>query len=285
MATLKEYYKKDFSRYFGFHTTWIGQEPSGEKFDIIAQVHCDFESNTKFVSFYVPKVTNPLKLFIELLVKIEEALKIMDKNVEVKTCVPGGKEINNSELKFSGRVYIYYADLVDNKEITELEEAVLRDGLYLHFRDASYLSEKLKYEKPLAFISHDSRDKVEYAGKIAIGLQKLMCPVWYDEYSLKVGDSLRESIEKGLKECKKCILILSPNFLNNQGWTSVEFNTIFTREILETKKLVLPIWCNVTKAELFQYSPTLVDRVGVNWDKGIDDVVRKLYNSIMTKER
>jgi hypothetical protein len=40
-----------------------------------------------------------------------------------------------------------------------------------------------------------------------------MITVWYDEFSLKVGDSLRESIEKGIKECKKCILILTQNYL------------------------------------------------------------------------
>ncbi len=69
----------------------------------------------------------------------------------------------------------------------------------------------------MVFISHDSHDKEEVASKIAIELTRRVCPVWYDEFSLKVGDSLRESIEKGLKECKKCILILSPSFLTNKG--------------------------------------------------------------------
>ena len=32
-------------------------------------------------------------------------------------------------------------------------------------------------EKPVAFISHDNRDKLEIARKIALGLQKRMCPV------------------------------------------------------------------------------------------------------------
>jgi hypothetical protein len=134
---------------------------------------------------------------------------------------------------------------------------------------------------PLAFISHDSRDKEEIASKIALGLQKRMCFVWYDEYSLKVGDSLRESIEKGLKECKKCVLVLSPNFLSNTGWTKVEFNSIFTREILETKNLVLPVWCGISKEELYEYCPTLLDRVGLHWEKGEDQVINKLHQAII----
>ena len=107
-----------------------------------------------------------------------------------------------------------------------------------------------------------------------------MCFVWYDEYSLKVGDSLRESIEKGIKDCKKCVLILSPNFLSNKGWTKVEFNSIFTREILETKNLVLPVWCGISIHVLFDYSPILLDRVGINWDLGLDQIFNKLYQVI-----
>ena len=68
----------------------------------------------------------------------------------------------------------------------------------------------------------------------------MRCPVWYDEYSVKVGDSLRASVEKGLKESKKCVLILSPNFLSNTGWTKTEFDSIFTRQILEGSNIVPP---------------------------------------------
>lgn len=107
-------------------------------------------------------------------------------------------------------------------------------------------------------------------------LQKMMCPVWFDEFTLKVGDPLRESIEDGLKRCNKCILILTPNFLSNKGWTKAEFNSIFTRELLESRNLVLPVWAGVTSQEVYNYSPTLKDRVATNWGKGLDDVVREL---------
>jgi TIR domain len=157
------------------------------------------------------------------------------------------------------------------------------NGLFVHYRDINFSNERSKLEVPLAFISHDSRDKELIATILANELQRRMLPIWYDEYSLKLGDSLRESIEKGLKECKKCILILSPNFLQNSGWTKTEFNTIFTREIIETKNLVLPIWAGVSKQEIYEYCPILVDRVGVNWDKGIETVVTKIQQVLMTE--
>ncbi|MEA1867582.1 MAG: toll/interleukin-1 receptor domain-containing protein [Thermodesulfobacteriota bacterium] len=132
-------------------------------------------------------------------------------------------------------------------------------------------------------MSHDSRDKDEVARKIATKLQSMLCPVWYDEFTLKIGDNLRDSIEKGLKECKKCILILSPNFLSNKGWTKKEFDSIFTREIMEEQKLVLPVWYGVTKEDVYAYSPSLLNIKGANWDGiGEKEVCRQLYNAIMS---
>ena len=107
-----------------------------------------------------------------------------------------------------------------------------------------------------------------------------MITVWYDEFSLKVGDSLRESIEKGIKECKKCILILTPNYLSNSGWTKQEFNSIFTREIIEKKNIVLPIWDKVTKQEVFNYSPNLADRFAARWNEGQLQVASKVARAI-----
>ena len=173
--------------------------------------------------------------------------------------------------------------MVDQLKFLEIQTKAKESGLALHFRVINFSIERNKIEKPIAFISHDSRDK-EIASEIANELQKRMCPVWYDEYSLKLGDSLRESIERGLKECKKCILILSPNFLTNSGWTKAEFNTIFIREIIETKKLVLPIWAGASKQEIYDYCPILVDRVGINWDKGIDIVTSKIQQAVLAED-
>ena len=55
------------------------------------------------------------------------------------------------------------------------------------FRSVDYMNERNKWEKPRAFISHDSRDKTTIAEPIAVQLQRLMCPVWYDQFSLRVG--------------------------------------------------------------------------------------------------
>ncbi len=131
-------------------------------------------------------------------------------------------------------------------------------------------------DKPAAFISHDSRDKQDIARPLAMKLTEMRCKVWFDEFSLKPGDSLRESIETGLKECRRCVLILTPNFLTNEGWTKTEFNSVFTREILEKRNLIIPIWAGVTKNQIFEYCPTILDRVGLMWTDGEETIAKRI---------
>jgi hypothetical protein len=115
---------------------------------------------------------------------------------------------------------------------------------------------------------------------LAIELSGLMCPVWYDEFSLQVGDSLRTTIEKGLKETKKCVLVLSPSFLSNGGWGKAEFDSVFTREILQGTNVILPVWHNVTVREVYEYSPRLADKVALMSSIGVAELARKLSNAI-----
>jgi hypothetical protein len=153
--------------------------------------------------------------------------------------------------------------------------------LALVLRDRGYAKQRDIRNQPLAFISHDSRDKNDIARPLAINLSQNLCPVWYDEFSLQVGDSLREKIEKGLKECRKCILILTPNFLANQGWGKKEFDSIFTRELIEQQNLVLPIWAGVTQKDVFNYSLALADRLGIDWSLGVDEITKRLLKVLL----
>ena len=90
--------------------------------------------------------------------------------------------------------------------------------------------------------------------------------------SLKVGDNLRRNVEKGLKECKRCVLIITKNFLTNDGWTKREFDSIFTRELIERNSVILPVWHEVSPQDVYQYSPSLADRLAVKWELGVEEV-------------
>jgi hypothetical protein len=59
----------------------------------------------------------------------------------------------------------------------------------------------------------------------------------------------------------------------------------YTREIIQGKRVLIPIWLDVTKEEVYEYSPILLDAVGIKADLGIDEVARKLFNVLTDPEQ
>ncbi|MCL2065170.1 MAG: DUF1883 domain-containing protein [Candidatus Cloacimonetes bacterium] len=112
------------------------------------------------------------------------------------------------------------------------------------------------------FISHASEDKDEVVRPLAITLQNKELKVWYDEFELKIGDSLRQKIDKGLANSRFGIVVLSKNFIK-KGWTNYELDGIITKAI-NGQQVVLPIWHNITKQEVLDYSPSLADKIARN---------------------
>lgn len=112
------------------------------------------------------------------------------------------------------------------------------------------------------FISHASEDKVDFVKALADELIKQGVSVWYDEYALRIGDSLRKSIDKGLSQSRFGLIVLSKNFFD-KNWTQYELNGLVAKE-MEGEKVILPIWHNITKDEILKLSPSLVDKVALN---------------------
>lgn len=112
------------------------------------------------------------------------------------------------------------------------------------------------------FVSHASEDKELFVRELASGLKEKGALVWYDEFTLKVGDSLRQNIDNGLKNSKFGIVILSEHFFK-KVWTNRELDGLTTLEVNGSVR-ILPIWHKVSKNEVARYSPTLADKVALN---------------------
>ncbi len=133
-----------------------------------------------------------------------------------------------------------------------------------------------------AFISHAHEDKKGVARPLASELGKLGFRVWFDEFSLKIGDSLRRSVDRGLRLSRFGVVILSKSFFA-KNWPQYELNGLVSREI-EGKKVILPVWHGVSKREVEHFSPPLSDKIAANTD---NMSIRKIARSIaeaMTNE-
>ena len=112
------------------------------------------------------------------------------------------------------------------------------------------------------FISHASEDKDTVVRPLANALLQRGLKVWYDEFELKIGDSLRRKIDKGLANSRFGIVVLSRSFIR-KGWTNYELDGIISKAV-SGEQVMLPIWHEITKKEIVDYSPSLADKVARN---------------------
>lgn len=133
------------------------------------------------------------------------------------------------------------------------------------------------------FICHASEDKNTFVRPLARELRKAHMEVWYDEFSLKVGDSLRESIDKGLAKSRYGVVVLSPAFFTKK-WPQRELNGLVAREMNESNNVILPIWHNISVEDILEYSPPLADRKAVESWRGLKFVSKELLKIVRPKE-
>lgn len=112
------------------------------------------------------------------------------------------------------------------------------------------------------FICHASEDKHSFVRPLAEALRRLGVSVWYDEFSLEIGDSVSRQIDKGIAGAKFGIVVVSEAFIG-RSWPEHELRGLVNREVEEDLK-ILPIWYGVSKREVSEFSPSLSDKFAID---------------------
>lgn len=169
-------------------------------------------------------------------------------------------------------------NLYTKKKLSTADEVFsFHRGLMLRLADRQFQESKVKPNKIGydAFISHASEDKKHFVRPLAHLLDDMGLNIWYDEFELKVGDSLRQSIDKGLINSKYGIVILSKSFFK-KNWPKYELDGLTSRE-MGGKKVILPIWYNISKEEITKFSLSLADKVALtNKTMTIEEIAKGL---------
>ncbi|WP_284088508.1 toll/interleukin-1 receptor domain-containing protein [Acinetobacter pittii] len=132
------------------------------------------------------------------------------------------------------------------------------------------------------FISHASEDKDDFVRPLAETLQGLGLKVWYDEFSMRVGDSLRRKIDSGLRNSRYGTVVLSADFIKKE-WTNYELDALVARE-MNGHKMILPIWHKITKTDVMNYSPNLADKIALNTSVStIEEIAHQLADVVLDK--
>ena len=178
----------------------------------------------------------------------------------------------NEQNKFRKEQLDYQRKLTQDIEKQKSQLDFLINQNYSSTTDISKLQESKEFD---FFISHATEDKDEIVRDLANALIEVGFDVWYDEFELKIGDSLRKKIDQGLSKSRYGIVIVSPSFVK-KNWTEYELNGMVARE-MNGHKVILPIWHKISKNEVLEFSPSLADKMALNTSiHTINDIVKSL---------
>jgi hypothetical protein len=169
-------------------------------------------------------------------------------------------------------------DVIDGKKGSPIAIDIPSEGAPAGTSSKTRQAEGLAPSSWDVFISHAGEDKEAFARPLAKGLSDRGITVWFDEFTLTVGDSLRRSIDQGLARSRFGIVVVSKHFLHKE-WPQKELDGLVAREV-DGIKVILPVWHQIEEAEIRSYSPLLADRVAVTSNKGLDHVIAELVRAI-----
>jgi hypothetical protein len=113
------------------------------------------------------------------------------------------------------------------------------------------------------FISHATEDK-GFVKVLADMLISFGVSVWYDDYQIGLGDSIRAKLGEGLLDSEYGIVVLSPNFFAKK-WPKQELAAL--ANILDSGRLV-PVFHNISVEEVGAKDPLLLDIKGISSERG-----------------
>jgi hypothetical protein len=125
------------------------------------------------------------------------------------------------------------------------------------------------------FISHASEDKDTVARPLREALTRRGITAWLDEAQMRIGHSLRRSIDDGIRSSRFGVVVLSEAFFH-KGWTNHELDGLVTRTVAGEQSL-LPIWHDLSAEQVRAYSPTLADKVAMSTNQfSIDEIAEQI---------
>lgn len=133
------------------------------------------------------------------------------------------------------------------------------------------------------FICHASEDK-GFVEPLAQALIDKGLKVWYAPFEFKIGDSLRQEIDKGLLNSRYGIVVLSEAFFT-KNWPQSELDALASRQNKEGRKVILPIWYEITAEEVHKHSPLLSSLYAARSVDGLDVVVGQMLSVCSEPDR
>lgn len=122
----------------------------------------------------------------------------------------------------------------------------------------SFITGQIEYPKYEVFISHASKDKLDYVEQLKTTLDKLNINIFYDKDSIKWGDNWKQRILDGVASSEFAIIVISENFFGRE-WTEKELHELLNRQNDSGQKIILPLLHNISIRQLEDKYPKVAD--------------------------
>lgn len=158
-----------------------------------------------------------------------------------------------------------------NIDFTKNQETLLREAIN------PFVTGFRKLKQPLvqAFICHSSDDK-PIAREIANRLHTLGTDVWFDEWEIKVGESIVTKINEALDRMTHLVVLLSKNSVD-KPWVKRELSSSLMRQLSAQSITLLPVILDDCKIP-----PLLADIKYANFNSGLEKVISDLEDALFT---
>jgi hypothetical protein len=128
---------------------------------------------------------------------------------------------------------------------------------------------------PKAFLSHSTKD-MEIASKLARDLTAKRVDVWYADWAIKPGDSLRRKIDEGIEGASYFLVLLTPASLKSE-WVQTELDAGMVKRIEGSCRLI-PIILDLSHDQVPVTMRTL-KWVSLNpYDEGLRQLIAVCHN-------
>lgn len=194
-----------------------------------------------------------------------------------KKLIKAKDQLQKSEAKLREREQKSVADM---RQAYEMEIVALKRERMQNVMRNHAITEA-EYD---VFVSHAWEDKESFVNEFVDALMKRELKVWWDKQNMVWGDSMRERMDEGLKHSRLGIVILSPDYIaDGKYWTKAELNALFQLESMHGKT-ILPIWHNLSKKEVVEFSPLIADKLALTTAEFTPDEMAEKFYGLFSKQ-
>lgn len=129
----------------------------------------------------------------------------------------------------------YEINVFMNLKFTDKPQTLVRDAV------APFSDGFRRSEQPVvhAFICHASEDK-PFARELAAAMKRFGADVWFDEWEIRVGDSIVQKISDALCNVSHLVVVLSRNSIE-KPWVQKELSSALMLQLSKQHIRVLPL--------------------------------------------